>query len=264
MRSEYKELEAGVSHPPLNQEQSSRPWFYLAVFSATSCLLVGSVALVRSSTVWKSMSPPCVGCDIDSHGCIPSAGYTWCDKEAECIRPWEHGAHDEVTMAAKCGRASIASASPMDFVGGDKDRHGCIESAGFSWCELDSKCIRPWEIGLQSKAELVAHCGGAAKSRIVAVTGVGCTACTVGEMSLPCRACKNAMSVVEFCQLCSSDGLNDVGCTECPVSGDLLYTCNCPSGHWHIPWEVTYPCSAQQHRALLNGTSCPYYALHGI
>jgi len=30
-------------------------------------------------------------------------------------------------------------------VGGDKDAHGCIGSAGYSWCEVKQKCLRSWE-----------------------------------------------------------------------------------------------------------------------
>jgi len=30
-------------------------------------------------------------------------------------------------------------------VGGDKDVHGCIGSAGYSWCEAKQKCLRVWE-----------------------------------------------------------------------------------------------------------------------
>jgi hypothetical protein len=30
-----------------------------------------------------------VGNDTDPHGCIPSAGYTWCDAKQKCIWPWE-------------------------------------------------------------------------------------------------------------------------------------------------------------------------------
>jgi hypothetical protein len=34
---------------------------------------------------------------------------------------------------------------PGPIVGGDKDIHGCIPSAGFSWCEAKQKCLRTWE-----------------------------------------------------------------------------------------------------------------------
>lgn len=30
-------------------------------------------------------------------------------------------------------------------VGGDKDEHGCIGSAGYSWCQEKQKCLRIWE-----------------------------------------------------------------------------------------------------------------------
>jgi len=30
-------------------------------------------------------------------------------------------------------------------VGSDRDEHGCIGSAGYSWCEAKKKCLREWE-----------------------------------------------------------------------------------------------------------------------
>ncbi|MCX6804048.1 MAG: DUF333 domain-containing protein [Candidatus Diapherotrites archaeon] len=30
-------------------------------------------------------------------------------------------------------------------VGGDRDSHGCIGSAGYTWCEAKQKCLRIWE-----------------------------------------------------------------------------------------------------------------------
>ena len=35
-------------------------------------------------------------------------------------------------------------APPM--VGGDRDAHGCIGSAGYAWCERTQHCERPWEL----------------------------------------------------------------------------------------------------------------------
>lgn len=31
-------------------------------------------------------------------------------------------------------------------VGGDKDKHGCIHSAGYTWSEINKTCIRPFEL----------------------------------------------------------------------------------------------------------------------
>jgi len=36
-------------------------------------------------------TPPIVGNDRDEHGCIGSAGYTWCNEKLKCIRTWEEG-----------------------------------------------------------------------------------------------------------------------------------------------------------------------------
>jgi len=30
--------------------------------------------------------------------------------------------------------------------GSDRDAHGCISSAGYTWCAATNKCERPWEL----------------------------------------------------------------------------------------------------------------------
>jgi len=37
------------------------------------------------------------------------------------------------------------STTTNSLVGGDKDIHGCIGSAGYSWCQVKNKCLRVWE-----------------------------------------------------------------------------------------------------------------------
>jgi len=41
-------------------------------------------------------------------------------------------------LAAGCQKEQAA-------LGSDRDEHGCITSAGYSWCEEKQKCIRQWE-----------------------------------------------------------------------------------------------------------------------
>lgn len=36
-------------------------------------------------------------------------------------------------------------ANQFNIVGNDRDEHGCIGSAGYSWCEIKQKCLRLWE-----------------------------------------------------------------------------------------------------------------------
>ncbi|MGN8185327.1 hypothetical protein ACTJLD_04990 [Burkholderia sp. 22088] len=46
-----------------------------------------------------------------------------------------------------CAAPSTPPAPPM--VGSDRDAHGCIGSAGYSWCETTQRCERPWELAKQ-------------------------------------------------------------------------------------------------------------------
>ena len=39
---------------------------------------------------------------------------------------------------------SQENATPQ-LIGGDKDAHSCLGSAGYSWCEVKNKCLRVWE-----------------------------------------------------------------------------------------------------------------------
>ncbi len=47
-----------------------------------------------------------VGGDRDEHGCIPSAGYQWCEKLGECVRPWELEKSD---ISEEAGEVDFAS-----------------------------------------------------------------------------------------------------------------------------------------------------------
>jgi hypothetical protein len=39
----------------------------------------------------------------------------------------------------------IEDDSEDDLIGGQKDEHGCLIGAGYSWCEEKQKCLRDWE-----------------------------------------------------------------------------------------------------------------------
>ncbi|MCG5078700.1 hypothetical protein [Paraburkholderia tagetis] len=50
-------------------------------------------------------------------------------------------------LLGACSTASTATSS--NAAGADRDAHGCIGSAGFSWCEHTQRCERPWELAKQ-------------------------------------------------------------------------------------------------------------------
>ena len=48
----------------------------------------------------------------------------------------KHGFPNTLPPSAGCGQ---------QLVGSDRDEHGCIGSAGYSWCGKKQKCLRIWE-----------------------------------------------------------------------------------------------------------------------
>jgi putative lipoprotein len=48
----------------------------------------------------------------------------------------------EVQLMLKRVAAQGSAGAP----GADRDEHGCIRSAGYSWCAREAKCVRPWEL----------------------------------------------------------------------------------------------------------------------
>ncbi|TKT80412.1 hypothetical protein XW59_006570 [Aquamicrobium sp. LC103] len=56
-------------------------------------------------------------------------------------------------LVAACSQAQTSAPLP----GSDRDSHGCIGSAGYSWCERTKQCERPWELaqsrGFENTAE---------------------------------------------------------------------------------------------------------------
>ncbi|WP_244122372.1 hypothetical protein [Burkholderia latens] len=55
-----------------------------------------------------------------------------------------------VLLATASALSACASADPSPrAVGSDRDAHGCIGSAGYSWCQATQRCERPWELAKQ-------------------------------------------------------------------------------------------------------------------
>jgi len=45
--------------------------------------------------------------------------------------------------------SSKTETNEEELIGGDQDEHGCMLMAGYSWCEAEQKCLRPWEEGCE-------------------------------------------------------------------------------------------------------------------
>ena len=136
-------------------------------------------------------------------------------------------------------------------IGGEKDEHGCLTGAGYSWCEAKGKCLRVWEEPCTSTSaidtfeECVAagypvmesyprQCrvtGGPTFTEVIGgqMTGALCTAARGhwNECSSRCQldnAGKPAVACPMMCEaLCECGGIAGFGC---PAG----WTCHTPTG----------------------------------
>ncbi|MFH1134331.1 MAG: hypothetical protein V1735_07645 [Nanoarchaeota archaeon] len=142
-----------------------------------------------------------------------------------------------------------------EIVGGDRDEHGCIGSAGYTWCKEKQKCIRPWEetcaetggehvctaqesVAQACTLEYAPVCGkivlNTGKS-IYQTFGNGCSACaTMKVVSYSPGDCP-AAKIVEFCAdlngnyLTLDDAKAIAKASEC--SDKIITECRCTSGY---------------------------------
>ena len=69
-----------------------------------------------------------------------------------------------VSLALTTACSQDQSADSQAMPGSDADEHGCIQSAGYSWCAKTESCERPWELaesaGFENTAEAFeSYCG---------------------------------------------------------------------------------------------------------
>ncbi|BAF73390.1 amidohydrolase [Sulfurovum sp. NBC37-1] len=62
----------------------------------------------------------------------------------------------DIEVAGVVFRGDLKMRKPK-LIGGDKDAHGCIGTAGFKWCAKTNKCERPWELAKEKKFENTAE-----------------------------------------------------------------------------------------------------------
>jgi hypothetical protein len=107
-------------------------------------------------------APPAMpGSDRDSHGCIGSAGYSWCEQLGMCIRPWETDCESGAKKCKTLDDCGMGAARCDNGLCTQYDEHGCVPDGGYQWCEALQECIRPWETNCTSSiaTEARKHCG---------------------------------------------------------------------------------------------------------
>jgi hypothetical protein len=155
-----------------------------------------AVLLLSGCAQQQPLPPaPIVGNDADAHGCIGSAGYTWCAAKQKCLREWEENCTAEAALPepnksidlhgcnaskglewCKEKQRCIISADEKctELSGSGTGDHGCSASAGYAWCEGLSRCIL-------SSSE---NCTAPAASPYVAIVQENCGKANVSSVSI--------------------------------------------------------------------------------
>jgi len=61
-------------------------------------------------------------------------------------------------LTAACTAPSLREATGQRrLIGGDRDAHSCISSAGYRWCERENACVRPWVLAADKHFEFSAE-----------------------------------------------------------------------------------------------------------
>lgn len=61
-----------------------------------------------------------------------------------------------LTPTPPASEARMTDTSPAEqrLIGGQRDAHGCLTPAGYTWCEKEKTCVRPWELAAQKGFEI--------------------------------------------------------------------------------------------------------------
>lgn len=125
---------------------------FLSLFIVSGCGQSAEEPLVQKNTVPEKTQPQAaskeaetmVGNDRDSHGCIGSAGYSWCEAKQKCLRPWE-----EPCESVKTGDKLPAGYSLDDYR---------VEKTLNVACQQDSECVTPPQYLVRSNCPYTSLC----------------------------------------------------------------------------------------------------------
>lgn len=92
----------------------------------------------------KCIDPASENC-TDIHGCIKSAGYTWCGIRQECMGALEWGNCTSAPRVLRDGADMAYGGATAQTLPNGTIIHTCNGAAGYVWCGVKGKCLRPFE-----------------------------------------------------------------------------------------------------------------------
>ena len=160
-----------------------------------------------TSNVPTTTSRNIVGGDKDAHGCIASAGYTWCVVKNKCLRTWEE----------KCEISSVSDATLM-CKSDDDCKEISFPTAGGSFHEkcLSGKCIIPEDViqrgqvgNIPPGIACTMDAKQCADGSYVGRTGPNCQfVCPASDIDVPPPLGKSTLQISCNSQSCNTSGVN--------------------------------------------------------
>lgn len=152
-----------------------------------------------------------VGDTRDPHGCIPTAGYVWCESKAKCHRPWMES----------CPQATPPA--PLTTVTGTyKDVHNCLAPAGYQWCESKKKCYRDFEEDCPTTTQAPTTVAASNVPKSCTLWNDGCNSCLANSGVL--GGCTEMACFTKGTPYCShyKDGMTCKGVHKCSPPMDCV------------------------------------------
>ncbi len=186
----------------------------MLIMGLAALLVLAACATERATD--GNTTQPIVGGDRDAHGCIPSAGYTWCETKQKCLRPFEEQCNDTTQNAT--GLANPASVNCVNQGGTLEIRDTPQGQIGV--CHVNGTECEEWALfrgeGCVAPNETVEADNGTA---LVGPTGF--VACTPEQRNV--GAC-----TMDYTPVCAQVD-NGIRCIKapCPSTGNKTYSNAC-------------------------------------
>ena len=126
-------------------------------------------------------------------------------------------------------------------VGNDRDSHGCIGSAGYTWCAVKNKCLRTWEEKCEATTQNIVACTMDAKlcpdGSAVGRTAPKCefAPCPTTDSATKCLASGGKVDTTTCYCSGTKDFYNNCAigtctCTPNPTYAKEIKSCTCGQG----------------------------------
>ncbi len=184
---------------------------------AALLLLAGCAQEEPAAPVQPEPEQPMPGSDRDEHGCIPSAGYSWCESKQMCIRPWE----------TVCPLLSEAQARAI------AETSECMEEGGLTGQAMYNENSKTWWFDMDVEKPGCAPACVVSEEGRTAEINWRCTGLLLPDESLACSYSGHGSSMA----LRDAYSIAEAAGSVCMVEGTLDRSdamCNENSGTWWI------------------------------